>query len=288
MFTIGADPEIFVKRKGLAFSAHGLIPGTKKEPFPVQNGAVQIDGTALEFNINPTNSNDFEGFNHNVTSVMAQLSKMVKERDPSITLNLSSVQDFDEGYLASLPDETKELGCEPDYCAYTLKENPRPDNTAPFRTAAGHIHIGWGTDIPVENEEHVDICADFVKMCDATVGLFMTCLDREPRRRELYGKAGAFRPKSYGVEYRTPSNAWLGHKDYRRAVHTLLQLAIDHKVRGETVLQATGFYEARIQEIINSGQHENARSLLMGMRVTSFANFDFLGLMDRIEKSYAK
>jgi hypothetical protein len=31
------------------------------------------------------------------------------------------------------------------------------------------------------------------------------------KRRELYGKAGAFRPKHYGCEYRTPSNVWLSN-----------------------------------------------------------------------------
>jgi hypothetical protein len=31
------------------------------------------------------------------------------------------------------------------------------------------------------------------------------------KRRGLYGKRGAYRPKSYGVEYRTLSNFWVGH-----------------------------------------------------------------------------
>lgn len=65
----------------------------------------------------------------------------------------------------------------------------RPEGDRLFRTGAGHIHIGWGADIPVDNREHHEICASFVKMLDATVGLFMTCIDRDPRRRELYGKA---------------------------------------------------------------------------------------------------
>ncbi len=50
-FTIGADPEIFLRRRGKAFSAHGVIPGTKKEPHNVEKGAVQVDGMAVEFNV---------------------------------------------------------------------------------------------------------------------------------------------------------------------------------------------------------------------------------------------
>ena len=288
MFTIGADPEIFVKRNGEAFSAHGLIPGTKKDPHPVAGGAVQIDGTALEFNIDPTDYRDFESFNRNVVGVMSQLTKMVKKQDTKLTLNLSSVQDYTEAYLAAVPDTAKELGCDPDYCAYTLLENPRPDNTAPFRTAAGHLHVGWGAGIPVENKEHMEICADFVKMCDATVGLFMTCLDREPRRRELYGKAGAFRPKSYGVEYRTPSNAWLKHKDYRMAVHGLLRMAIEKSKNGNNVTKITGHEEDTIRKTIDNGSYTDAKYILERMRIGSWIGNDFTRLMSRIEASYVK
>ena len=48
---IGADPELFVKKDGVVVSGHDLIQGTKADPFPVQDGAVQVDGMALEFNI---------------------------------------------------------------------------------------------------------------------------------------------------------------------------------------------------------------------------------------------
>ena len=51
MITVGADPELFVK-KGRSFqSAYGMIPGTKQKPKKVIKGAVQVDGMALEFNI---------------------------------------------------------------------------------------------------------------------------------------------------------------------------------------------------------------------------------------------
>jgi hypothetical protein len=220
-FTIGADPEVFVMKNGKAISAHGLIPGTKYEPFKTGHGAIQVDGMALEFNINPSplvGLTAFEEFNTNIVRTLADLAKHAG----GVNLVMAPVQEFDKEVLDAAPTEAKELGCDPDYCAYTLEENPRPDGAVNFRTAAGHVHIGWGGGIPPMNKQHMEICVGFVKALDATVGLFMTYIDREPRRRELYGKAGAFRPKSYGVEYRTPSNMWLVSRERRYLLHRLV------------------------------------------------------------------
>lgn len=258
MFTFGADPEIFVKKNGVPVSAHGLVSGTKQSPLATATGAVQVDGMALEFNINPSPARDFDLFNLNIVTTIRDLRQMV----PGYSFNLSPVQEFSEEYLAAQPDEAKELGCDPDFNAYTGLANPRPDGTRNFRTGAGHVHIGWGADIPIENAEHFEICSSFVKMLDVTVGFFMTYIDRDPRRRELYGSAGAFRPKSYGVEYRTPSNVWLTNKDRRRMMWSMMNLAITAKRNGFSAEKATGLTEQQIVDIINNGDYETACHIL--------------------------
>ncbi len=56
---VGADPEVFVKdASGQNVSGHGMVPGTKKKPHPVRSGAGQVDGTALEFNIEPSKTEE--------------------------------------------------------------------------------------------------------------------------------------------------------------------------------------------------------------------------------------
>lgn len=262
-FTFGADPEIFLKKSGKPFSAYGVLEGTKESPFPVEAGAYQVDGMAAEFNIQPTDYNSFETFNYNIIKVMKQLSQAVKAVDKSITLNISPTQDFDEEFLKAQPEKATELGCDPDFNAYTLEENPVPDATKTFRTGAGHLHIGWGEDIPVDNEDHFKICADFVKNLDATVGLFMTVIDDDSRRRDLYGKAGAFRPKPYGVEYRTPSNVWIRNQEYRFFVWLLMNKAIANTSSGR--LGANFNTVNNVEEVINTGDRQKAYNLLMGM-----------------------
>lgn len=257
-FTLGADPEIFVKKRGVAVSAHGLVSGTKQAPLKTPTGAVQVDGMALEFNIDPTTSGDFEGFNRNIVRVMADLKAMV----PGYSFNIAPVQEFSSEYLETLPAEALELGCDPDYNAYTLATNPRPDGTRNFRTGAGHVHIGWGSDIPVDNEDHIQICANFIKMLDATVGMYMTVIDRDPRRRELYGKAGAFRAKPYGVEYRTPSSLWITTRERRKVMHDLINKAIMWMRQGASTAAVTGLNEESIIAVINSGDHETALAVL--------------------------
>ena len=261
-FTIRCDPEIFlidVDNKPL--SAHGLIPGTKAAPHPIPCGAIQVDGIAAEFNTTPVALEDFDSFNENIVRVVQTLSKTVKESKPDAKFSIAPTLHFDNEFLEALPEEAKELGCDPDYNAYTLEPNPRPDGDRMFRTGAGHIHIGWGVGIPVDNEEHMKICADFVKMLDLWVGFGMTFIDRNPERRELYGKAGAFRPKPYGVEYRTPSNVWIRTKSFRRLIHTLVNKAVTNMRSGYTS-SSFGYTDKDIQDVINNGNHMIAKRFL--------------------------
>ena len=42
-----------------------------------------------------------------------------------------------------------------------------------------------------------------------TIGIYAQMWDGDHKRRQMYGAAGAFRPKTYGMEYRTLSNKWI-------------------------------------------------------------------------------
>ena len=150
---IGCDPELFVKQNGTLVSAHGMIPGTKEEPYRVTDGAVQVDGTALEFNIDP--AEDYRTFERNIRSVTSDLTDLIKQADKSNELFLVSSVRYPKEYFDSIPTWARELGCDPDFDAYECIARVIPteaeDNT--LRTAAGHVHIGWGEGFDKDSED---------------------------------------------------------------------------------------------------------------------------------------
>lgn len=218
--SFGADPEVFVKQGGKFVSAHGLVQGTKENPFKVERGAVQVDGMALEFNIDPASTE--EEFALNVETVIATLGSMV----PDYELVAQPTAHFGKAYMKTQPKEALELGCDPDYNAYTGSENSRPDGDVDFRTGAGHLHIGWTSGVDINNADHREACNTVAKQLDWSLGILSTMFDKDEKRRELYGNWGALRYKPYGMEYRTLSNAWLNDPKLIRWVFRVAEQAI--------------------------------------------------------------
>lgn len=221
---VGADPELFMRHpdSGDFVSAHDRIPGTKWEPYKVPFGAVQVDGTALEFNIDPAKT--VQEFVHNIQAVRKTMTDMV----PGYNVVAEPVARFDPEYFKfEVPSSAQELGCNPDYNGWTEDVNPHPDPSGEaFRTASGHLHIGWGQDFDVEDKEHFLLCCRVARQLDYYLGMYSLMWDADPTRRRLYGKAGAFRPKPYGMEYRVLSNRWLDSEPLMRWVYNTIQVAM--------------------------------------------------------------
>ncbi len=109
---------------------------------------------------------------------------------------------------ASFPKEELEhpgaynFGCDPDYSAWTLTRNPKPKAAdAALRSCGGHVHVGF-------DKKAIDE-VKLIRAMDLFLGVPSVLMDKGDLRKQLYGKAGAFRSKDYGVEYRTLSNFWV-------------------------------------------------------------------------------
>lgn len=216
-FKIGADPEFFLldTETGKHVSAFNMVPGTKHDPFEVEGGAVQVDGMALEFNIDPAST--FPEFEKNIGKVLKQLREMVPAR---YAFDFTPVAHFGQEYIDSQPDEAKALGCDPDFNAWDNGAiNPKPDGNRGIRTASGHIHIGWTQDQDATDPEHIQACIMLTKQLDYYLGTPSLMWDTDSLRRSMYGAPGAFRPKRYGVEYRVLSNLWVNNPSLRSYVY---------------------------------------------------------------------
>jgi len=266
---LGADPEVFVGNNGKFVSGHNMIIGSKEDPFPVNFGAVQVDGMALEFNIDPADSE--EKFVFNIEEVFKQLKAMLPEGHDFLK---ESFVEFDEEFLNAQPKEARQLGCAPFFNAYD-DYGVRCEATL-NRAAGGHIHIGWTEGKDEMDPNHISLCRDVAKQLDYFVGAPSVLMDKDNRRKSSYGKAGSFRTKHYGMEYRVLSNYWLFSKERIRNVYNNVMAGInclisDYEVFEDADLASSAPSPLIISDVINNGDEGLARYVVdrLGLEVVT-------------------
>lgn len=98
-------------------------------------------------------------------------------------------------------------------------------------------------------------------MFDALVTLPALLIDKDDRRRELYGKAGSFRFKTFGVECRALSNFWIHSDELISWVFEQTHKAVTLVLEGHAELILNEFEES-IQRVINTNNKEEATELV--------------------------
>lgn len=200
---LGCDPEIFLQdAAGALVAVCGKIGGTKDAPRPLEplgaGYAVQEDNVALEFNIPPANSSN--EFVKNVSAARSFLSEMVQYQ--GLAFSKLSAALFPDDEL--IDPKALEFGCDPDFNAWTnggVNPKPKADDHR-LRSCGGHVHVG-------HNFYSRADAFNFIKYMDLYLGVPSVLMDKGSLRKKLYGKSGACRIKTYGVEYRTLSNFWV-------------------------------------------------------------------------------
>ena len=202
-FRCGADPEIFLQDKqGRAVSAIGLINADKWNPLQIpdmpKGYTLQEDNVSLEYGIPPAATED--EFVHHIRAVMEKSKEWIGD----LTFSKLSCIVFPKEQMQH--PAANIFGCEPDFNAWTGSVNKKPKPPHKYmRSAGGHIHVE--VDQPPEK---------VARYMDLYLSVPAVIMDHGEERKQLYGKAGAFRPKPYGVEYRTLSNFWILDEKYIR------------------------------------------------------------------------
>lgn len=239
--TLGADPEVFLRHRDThnMISSVGRIGGSKDAPRPIddEGNAVQEDNVTVEFNIPPCRTAD--ELRLHLKKNLDYIQEFVGYQDLELVIQPSAV--FSDEELDS--EAARTFGCEPDFNAWLGgMKNPKPRAENPnLRSAGGHIHVA--------HEGDVD-SIELIKWMDAYVGCQLLRFDTDSQRRELYGMPGSFRKKSYGTEYRTPSNIWINDDKLIQLVWDQTDKALGRAKAGEVIPEELG---EMVQECINKG-----------------------------------
>lgn len=246
-FTIGADPELFIKQYGKYKSAVGLIGGSKWKPLPIDEvgHAILEDNVALEFNIAPAESR--QAFAASIHKVLQHFRSIL----PGYELDKASAVSFPEEELQT--PQAQEFGCEPDFNAWNKgKTNPKPEaEDENLRSCGGHIHVGS----EIAQAEPLAV----IQAMDLFLGVPSVSMDTGELRKQLYGKAGCFRKKEYGVEYRTLSNFWIFDDALINWAYEGTEKALEFTKAGNRIHPDDGLL---IQRCINSNRLDDQQYLL--------------------------
>jgi hypothetical protein len=248
-FSIGADPELFAQdATGVLRSCIGIIGGTKEEPRWLDDHkslGVQEDNVAAEYCFSPCYNE--EQFVQAIQLGQAAIQSLLGTKNLVISNKASH---------SFMPEELEHpmaqvFGCDPDFNAWELRQNDKPVvGDKNFRTCGGHIHVGVvGCDSPMEQVR-------LTKLMDLHLGLWSVIEDPDTQRRALYGAAGCFRPKPYGIEYRSLSNYWIFSKLHSRSIYNRTSKAVGAFFKGDNV------EEERIKLAINTCDRQLAHSLI--------------------------
>ncbi len=253
-FTVGADPELFLSKNGEIISAEGMIGGTKDKPKYIsdEGHAIQEDNVMVEFNVPPCDNP--KALVREINFVKDYLNQLAFMYDCKLEIKASAT--LDKKYLRT--KQAKMFGCDPDFNVYLKDMNTPPKAGGCMRTCGGHIHIGY------ENPS-VEVSELIIFAMDIMLGLESISLDKDTERRKMYGNAGCFRFKDYGVEYRTLSNFWIASDELIEWAFNKTKEAVDLVNSGEVKNIISEFGE-EIKSAIDNADKEKSENLLIKIK----------------------
>lgn len=251
-FLIGADPEIILTENGEVISAEGLIGGTKENPKLISNKghAVQEDNVMAEFNIPPSSSKN--EFVENINYCLDYFSQIVELTGENMKISEKASAYFPKNQLRTR--QAMEFGCSPDYNVYAKSQNRRPFSNTNLRSCGGHIHVGY--DNPSQEKSEL-----IVRLLDIFIGLPSISMDTDRDRKKLYGKAGSFRFKKFGVEYRTPSNFWIFRRESIEFIYDAVEKAMDVANNMPDLIPYIFEIGKQVEKAINEDNEELGKAL---------------------------
>ena len=261
---LGSDPEVFLAERetGRVVSAIPYVMGDKYNPYQIprlpEGCMIQTDNVMVEYCLPPT-LNPIEFYNNFRACV--EWTESIIPAELQVVIKASAR--LDEEFLQD--PQAKRFGCEPDFNAWLEgTRNQSPSNKTNLRTAGGHLHVSY------EEPDYEDRL-DLIKSLDIFLGIPSIILDPDKERKKMYGKAGAMRFKSWGVEYRSLSNFWLGSLELVQSAFKGVEMAVEFYNSGK-IAKLTDEDQLSIQTCINTGDEALALQLVHKYQLESILN----------------
>ena len=194
LVSFGSDPELFV-----VDSNNVVVPSSTV--LDEDTETVKRDGFQIE--LNPNTSTCRQGAASYINEALRQADAVARSRGMQLSFNVGHV--ISDTVWGNVSMMMKRFGCNPTQNAHEKNFKRVTGLREKFRAGGGHIHLGFTM------PKGVDVNT-LVTLMDIMVGNTFVLLDRDPdnaRRRKNYGRAGEYRLKSYGLEYRVLSNFWM-------------------------------------------------------------------------------
>jgi len=222
---MGSDPEFMLQTpNGNFVSAIGIVPGDKYARHRIDPHEFYYDNVMAECAVSPASSK--EEMVVNFRDCFQKFSNLIHpfELVPRASQNypMSELQH----------DDAKAIGCDPEYCVYSLTNAVPPTaefQTGTLRTAGGHVHLG----AEIAQDEFGSIFT--IRMLDLFLGIPSIYIDPDKttkQRKKLYGKAGRYRQPAHGVEYRSLGNFWLRTPELVELVFDICEFTLNFVEQG--------------------------------------------------------
>ena len=232
---IGSDPELFcvtyqnnqeycvppiiLEEEGLKIISQELRNDGKtiKHSYYYDEDDIKIlsDGSAFELTVKPVLLSNLEELYERIRRGYELTGGMINPF--GYFLSVIPTINFDiEKYGIEKYETACESGCDPDLDAWNEEWVCETFSTKnyPYRHGGAHIHFG----LPEKYIEEFHIYSiQAVKFLSMTVGSYFLINSPESKldsiRLNYFGKPGKYRKPKYGIEYRSPSNAWTTKKE---------------------------------------------------------------------------
>lgn len=213
------DPTVDAMTKARVLKdLHGNL-GTKKDPTMLDDIQLHPDSCGIEFTTPPVDNADqfVDAIKHSLDTVQGYIDTQL------VFINRYDIKDILPALQAIAPDVARiimERGCDPDWfvprpgAEGELRQVPWEAEPTTVMELGGHLHV----DLPEHTPAHIA----------ATVMAHVLQPYHDTRTDSWYRKPAVYRPKPYGIEYRSLGAEWAASKTKARLIFN----AVDQQFTG--------------------------------------------------------